>query len=60
MALRSAAWGILPLDDQRLAGLVMWVPMGGIYVVVALALFAELITRSGQLSEEQPRSMRRS
>jgi putative membrane protein len=48
MALRGA-WGILPLDDQRLAGLIMWVPMGGIYVAVALALVARLIRTSGQI-----------
>jgi putative membrane protein len=49
MALRGRAWGILPLDDQRLAGLIMWVPMGGIYVAVALALVARLIRTSGQI-----------
>lgn len=54
MALRSAAWGLLPLDDQRLAGLIMWVPMGGIYVAVALALVARLIRTSGQIPVEQP------
>jgi cytochrome c oxidase assembly factor CtaG len=48
MAVRTAAWGILPIDDQRLAGLIMWIPMGGIYVVVALAVLARLITASGQ------------
>jgi putative membrane protein len=53
MALRSAAWGILPLDDQRLAGLIMWVPMGGIYVAVALALVARLIRTSGQIPVER-------
>jgi putative membrane protein len=54
MAMRSAAWGILPLDDQRLAGLIMWVPMGGVYVVVALALVARLIRTSGQIPVGQP------
>ncbi|WP_162820313.1 cytochrome c oxidase assembly protein [Microvirga calopogonii] len=53
MAMRGAAWGILPLDDQRLAGLIMWVPMGGIYVVVALALVARLIRTSGQIPVER-------
>jgi putative membrane protein len=53
MALRGAAWGLLPLDDQRLAGLIMWIPMGSIYCVVALALVARLITDSGRLSGEK-------
>ena len=50
MALRSGAWGIL----QRLAGLIMWVPMGGIYVAVALALVAQLIKTSGQVPVGRP------
>jgi cytochrome c oxidase assembly factor CtaG len=35
----SARWGLTPLEDQQLAGLIMWVPGGLIYAVVALALF---------------------
>jgi putative membrane protein len=58
MALRGAAWGILPLDDQRLAGLIMWVPMGSVYVAVALALVARLIRTSGQIPEERPQPVR--
>jgi putative membrane protein len=37
---RTAAWGLTPLEDQQLGGLVMWVPAGIIYVVAALALLA--------------------
>ncbi len=33
------AWGLSPLDDQRLAGLIMWVPGGVIYTLVAAGLF---------------------
>jgi putative membrane protein len=36
----TAAWGLSPLEDQQLAGLIMWVPGGAIYLVAALALFA--------------------
>ncbi|WP_048710157.1 cytochrome c oxidase assembly protein [Microvirga massiliensis] len=50
IALRGAAWGLPPLDDQRLAGLIMWIPMGSVYCVVALALLARLIADSGRLS----------
>ncbi len=32
-------WGLSPLSDQQLAGLVMWVPAGLVYLVAALALF---------------------
>ena len=32
----TAAWNIDPLDDQRLAGLIMWIPGGLLYTAVAL------------------------
>jgi cytochrome c oxidase assembly factor CtaG len=32
----TAAWGITPLQDQQLAGLIMWIPAGVIYLVAAL------------------------
>jgi putative membrane protein len=37
---RSVVWGLAPLEDQQLGGLVMWVPAGVIYLVAALALLA--------------------
>jgi len=37
----TAAWGLTPLEDQQLAGLIMWVPAGIAYLVAALALMAE-------------------
>jgi cytochrome c oxidase assembly factor CtaG len=36
---RTAAWGMTPLQDQQLAGLLMWVPPFVIYLVAAGALF---------------------
>lgn len=35
----TQAWGLTPLQDQQLAGLVMWVPAGFIFVVAMGALF---------------------
>ncbi|MBS0644140.1 MAG: cytochrome c oxidase assembly protein [Acetobacteraceae bacterium] len=43
----SAAWGLSPLHDQQLAGLVMWVPAGTVYAGAALALAALWIRGSG-------------
>jgi cytochrome c oxidase assembly factor CtaG len=40
-------WGLTPLEDQQLAGLIMWVPAGMIYAVAALALAGVWIARSG-------------
>ncbi|MEH3086086.1 MAG: cytochrome c oxidase assembly protein [Xylophilus ampelinus] len=34
----AAAWGLLPLQDQQLAGLAMWVPGNLAYLAAALAL----------------------
>lgn len=36
----SPAWGITPLEDQQLAGLVMWIPACLSYLVAALLLAA--------------------
>jgi cytochrome c oxidase assembly factor CtaG len=35
-----AAWGLTPLEDQQLAGLIMWIPSGLIYALGALVLLA--------------------
>jgi cytochrome c oxidase assembly factor CtaG len=40
-------WGLTPLEDQQLAGIVMWVPAGTIYAGAALISFALWIARSG-------------
>ncbi|PXA94765.1 hypothetical protein DMC25_00605 [Caulobacter sp. D4A] len=37
-ALTTTSWGLSPLDDQQLAGLVMWIPAAGVYLAAALAL----------------------
>jgi putative membrane protein len=44
----AAAWGLTPLEDQQLAGLIMWVPAGTVYAGAALALAAIWIKRSSE------------
>jgi cytochrome c oxidase assembly factor CtaG/cytochrome c2 len=34
----TAMWGLTPLEDQQLGGLIMWIPAGAIYLLAALAL----------------------
>jgi putative membrane protein len=34
----TAAWGLTPLEDQQLAGLIMWIPAGIAYLIAALAV----------------------
>jgi putative membrane protein len=47
----AAAWGLTPLEDQQLAGVIMWVPAGTIYAGAALALIALWITRATRQAE---------
>jgi putative membrane protein len=44
----AARWRIDALADQQLAGLIMWVPSGVIFIVVGLALLAAWIGESGR------------
>jgi putative membrane protein len=44
-------WGLTPLEDQQLAGLIMWVPAGTIYAGAALALTAIWVRHSSNTQE---------
>jgi len=52
----AEVYGMDPLSDQQLAGIVMWIPAGFIYVSVALALAGLWIARSSRLEETRVRS----
>jgi cytochrome c oxidase assembly factor CtaG len=43
----TTPWGLTPLEDQQLAGLIMWVPAGIIYAGAALCFAGMWIKRSG-------------
>jgi cytochrome c oxidase assembly factor CtaG len=45
----AAEWGLTPLQDQQLAGLIMWIPAGTIYAGAAMALMAIWIRKSGEM-----------
>lgn len=49
---RTSVWGLTPLEDQQLGGLIMWIPAGVLYIAAALALFA------GWLRESEARDRR--
>lgn len=38
--LAPLAWGLSPLEDQQLAGLIMWAPGAGLYLAAALTILA--------------------
>jgi putative membrane protein len=42
-ATTTASWGLDPLTDQQVAGVIMWIPAGGIYLVAALVLLVTWI-----------------
>ena len=42
-ALTTAAWGLSPLEDQQIAGLIMWIPASLVYLAAAGVLFVEWI-----------------
>jgi cytochrome c oxidase assembly factor CtaG len=42
----TTAWGLTPLEDQQLAGLIMWIPAGIVYVLAALMLSAQWLRDS--------------
>lgn len=39
-------WGLTALEDQQLAGLLMWVPAGAVFVIVGLGFFAAWMRES--------------
>ena len=43
-----ALWGITALEDQQLAGLIMWVPGGLLYTAAAALLFGAWLSAAGQ------------
>lgn len=42
----AAEWGMTPIEDQQLGGLIMWVPAGLVYIAAALFMFAAWINSS--------------
>lgn len=44
----SVAAGLSALEDQQLAGLIMWIPAGTIYLLIALGMFAAWLEAVGR------------
>ena len=49
----TSSWGLTPLEDQQLGGLIMWVPAATVYIIAGLALMA------GWMRESERRVLRR-
>jgi putative membrane protein len=54
----TATWGLTPIEDQQLGGLVMWVPVGIVYTAVGLWLFAAWLRESERAAASLPRASR--
>jgi putative membrane protein len=39
----TAPWGLDPLADQQLAGVIMWVPAGAVYLAAGMTLMVAWI-----------------
>jgi putative membrane protein len=51
----TTSWGLTPLEDQQLGGLIMWIPAGLVYIVAGLALFAGWLKESDAQIERRAR-----
>jgi putative membrane protein len=49
----AAAWGLTPIEDQQLAGLIMWIPASFAYLIAALLLFAGWLRASEERIHER-------
>lgn len=48
-ATTTSAWGLPPLEDQQIGGLIMWVPAGVVYLCAGLAMFAAWLRASDRI-----------
>jgi putative membrane protein len=48
---RVAAWGLTPLQDQQLAGLIMWIPGGAVFTLLTIGYFAAWLRALEERSE---------
>lgn len=48
------AWGLTPLQDQQLGGVIMWVPAGVLLAAALAAGFAEMLMRSDARLQARP------
>ena len=52
---RTAAWGFTPLEDQQLAGLIMWMPACLVYPGAAAATFGTWLATHAKLDQRSSR-----
>jgi cytochrome c oxidase assembly factor CtaG len=45
----TAVWGLTPLEDQQLAGLIMWVPAGLAYLAATLVILGSWLKETERM-----------
>jgi len=53
----TTSWGLTPLEDQQLGGLIMWIPAGVVYALGGLALLAGWLRESEARASQRDRSL---
>jgi putative membrane protein len=56
-AATTGPWGLTPLEDQQLGGLIMWIPGSIPYLVAGLAMFARWLAESEKRSVRHTATM---
>jgi cytochrome c oxidase assembly factor CtaG len=56
-AATTGRWGVGPLEDQQLGGLIMWIPGSLAYIAAALAIFAHWLRDSERRSVRREQAM---
>ncbi len=51
----TAAWGLTPLQDQQLAGMIMWLPGGAVFTALTIGYFAAWLAALDRRSPALPR-----
>jgi cytochrome c oxidase assembly factor CtaG len=52
-AATAPLWGLTPLEDQQIGGLIMWVPAGVVYMAAGLALFWAWLRESDAMQQRR-------
>ncbi len=58
-ATSAGTWGLTPLTDQQLAGMIMWAPAGLVYLSATLVLLAAWLRAAEQMAQHAERGARR-
>jgi putative membrane protein len=53
----TASWGLTPIEDQQIGGLIMWIPAGVVYIIAGLLMFAGWLRESEKRVRQREQKM---